>query len=124
MSGVQDIGVDIVDVDRIRVSYERYGDRFLFKILTEEEIASCRKKGDMIQSVAARFAAKEALSKALGCGISKKFSWHSVEILNALNGKPYVRVVDNSSTLKNASNKISLTHDKRYAASVAMISFP
>jgi len=59
MSGVQDIGLDIVDVDRIRLSYRRYGDKFLFKILTENEIASCRKKGDMIQSVAARFAAKD-----------------------------------------------------------------
>jgi len=124
MSGVQDIGLDIVDVDRIRLSYRRYGDKFLFKILTENEIASCRKKGDMIQSVAARFAAKEALSKALGCGISNKFNWHSVEILNTLNGKPFVRVIDNSCALKNASIKISLSHDKRYAASVAMVSFP
>jgi len=124
MPAIQDIGLDIVDVDRLRVSYDLYGDKFLQKILTENEIGSCRKKGDMMQSVAARFAAKEALSKALGCGISKKFNWHSVEILNTLNGKPFVRVIDNSCTLKNASIKISLSHDKRYAASVVMISFP
>ena len=117
----QDIGIDIVNVDRIRKSYERYGDKFFRKILTEDEIACCRKKADMIQSVAARFAAKEALSKALGCGISVLFGWHSVEILNTSNGKPYVKVINNGCVPENSAITISLSHDKQYAAAVVMI---
>ncbi|NTV91782.1 MAG: holo-ACP synthase [Chlorobiaceae bacterium] len=122
MAIVQEIGMDIINVDRIRTSCNRYGDRFLMKILTENEIALCRKKADMTQSVAARFAAKEALSKALGCGISKHFNWHSVEILNNPEGKPFVRVIDKQSPLSEASISISLSHDKQYATAVVLVS--
>ena len=121
---MNDIGMDIVNVERIRTSYQRYGDRFLARILTENEIALCRKKADFIKSVAARFAAKEALSKALGCGIGRDFNWQSVEILNGPSGKPFVRVVDKQCRLEEDSIKISLSHDKEYAAAVVLVLLP
>ncbi len=71
----RDVGVDIVDIRRIRKSYEQYGEEFLQRVLTENEISYCRKKKDMMPGVAVRFAAKESLSKALGSGIGKCFGW-------------------------------------------------
>ena len=65
----REVGVDIVDIRRIRRSYERYGEKFLRRVLTEHEIAYCRKKKDMMPSVAARFAAKEAWVKLMGAEI-------------------------------------------------------
>jgi len=121
MDGHYDIGMDIINVERIRTSYRRYGDRFLEKILTGDEITLCRKKADMMQSVAARFAAKEAISKALGCGISKHFNWQSVEVLNGPEGKPFVRVIDKKCKITEGSIKISLSHDKQYASAVVLI---
>ncbi len=121
MGGHYDIGMDIINVERIRTSYRRYGDRFLEKILTADEITLCRKKADMMQSVAARFAAKEAISKALGCGISKNFNWQSVEVLNGPQGKPFVRVIDKKCLITEGSIKISLSHDKQYASAVVLI---
>ncbi|NTW11433.1 MAG: holo-ACP synthase [Chlorobiaceae bacterium] len=117
-----EIGMDIVCVDRIRKSYRRYGDKFLEKILTGAEIELCRKKADMLQSVASRFAAKEAISKALGCGIGGKFGWHSVEILNDPGGKPYAKKTELLTQYRMTSIKISLSHDRQYAAAVALVS--
>ncbi|NTW82902.1 MAG: holo-ACP synthase [Chlorobiaceae bacterium] len=119
--GQYDIGIDMVNVDRIRSSYERYGEQFLGKILTPAEISLCRQKADMIQSAAARFAAKEAISKAIGHGISEHFSWHSVEILNDQHGKPFVRILDHEFPVQEQSIRLSLSHDSQYASAVALI---
>ncbi|NTU97966.1 MAG: holo-ACP synthase [Chlorobiaceae bacterium] len=120
---MSEIGMDIVNVDRIRRSFQRYGDGFLEKILTRDEIALCRNKADMLQSVASRFAAKEAISKAFGCGICGDFTWHSVEILNEPGGKPYVKKTEKMRCHPEASIKISLSHDRQYAAAVALVEF-
>ena len=115
--------MDIVSVDRIRQSYQLYGEKFLERILTGAEIELCRKKADMLQSIASRFAAKEAISKALGCGICRDFSWHSVEILNGPEGKPYAKKTEQMTRYSDASIKISLSHDRQYAAAVALVSY-
>ncbi len=115
------IGVDIVAVDRIRNSYERGGEKFLKKILTDHEIMLCSGKSNMIASVAVRFAAKEALSKALGSGIADGYNWHSVEILNDKKGKPFVKVLDNALAVMTESIKISLSHEKKYAVAFVVI---
>ncbi len=121
IDGRKEVGIDIVSVDRIRKSCERYGEQYLKRILTENEISCCRKKADMMQSVSARFAAKEALSKALGSGIGKSFGWHSVEILNEPNGRPFVRICDNGCGIDEATIRISLSHDRHYAVAIIMI---
>jgi len=115
------IGVDIVDIRRIRKSFEKYGDRFLRRVLTEKEIGYCKGKKDMMPSVAARFAAKEAISKAVGSGISGGFSWGSVEIDNDEHGKPFMRVLDRSLGIQDSSISLSLSHDGDYAVAFVLI---
>jgi len=73
-------GIDMVEIDRIAHSIERYGDRFLTRIFTEGEIAYCQAKKNSAESFAARFAAKEAGAKALGTGIQHGVTWKELEV--------------------------------------------
>jgi holo-[acyl-carrier protein] synthase len=82
------IGVDLIEIDRIRASVERHGDRFLTKLFTPAEIAYCSSKQNMHQHLAGRFAAKEAFSKALATGWTGSFRWKDVEIINEESGRP------------------------------------
>jgi holo-[acyl-carrier protein] synthase len=79
-------GVDLIDIERIREAIERHGERFVARIFTEAEQRDC---GGRISSLAARFAAKEAVSKALGCGIGD-VSWLDIEIRSDENKAPYL----------------------------------
>lgn len=79
-------GVDLVEVARIRDAIERYGGRFLSRIFTEAELRDCNGRA---ASLAARFAAKEAASKALGCGIGK-IGWLEIEIISGENRAPHL----------------------------------
>ncbi len=80
------VGVDIIEIARIARALERFGDRFLRRVYTPREIAYCRGR---IPELAARFAAKEAISKALGTGLNG-ISWVEMEILADARGKPYI----------------------------------
>jgi holo-[acyl-carrier protein] synthase len=73
-------GIDVVEIDRIANSIERYGDRFLTRIFTPGEIAYCQAKKNSAESFAARFAAKEAAAKALGTGIQHGVTWKELEV--------------------------------------------
>ena len=79
-------GVDLIDIERIREAIERHGERLVARIFTEAEQRDC---GGRISSLAARFAAKEAVSKALGCGIGD-VSWLDIEIRSDENKAPYL----------------------------------
>src|SRR5512136_1628262 len=87
---VKGIGVDIIEIARVRRSIETLGDRFLQKVFTPGEIAYCSAKNDRHQHFAARFAAKEAVSKALSTGWAGEFRWKDVEITNDDSGQPHV----------------------------------
>lgn len=87
---IQGIGVDIIEIDRIRDIIDRYGDTFLSKIFTETEINYCRSKKISSQHFAARFAAKEAFSKALSTGWRGEFSWKDIEVSNNELGQPSI----------------------------------
>ncbi len=87
-------GVDIVEISRIQAMLEHYGERFLQRVYTEREIERYAKRTN---SLAARWAAKEAVSKALGCGIGE-IGWTDIEILDE-NGAPQVHLHGNASTL-------------------------
>lgn len=113
-----EIGVDIVGIDRIRSSFERYGDRFLRRILTDAEAERCLAKPDPVASLAGRFAAKEAVSKALGTGISHGLSWHDIEISNDAAGKPVATVRFGGRTV---AVKLSISHDRHSAVAMAVI---
>ncbi|NTW54400.1 MAG: holo-ACP synthase [Chlorobaculum sp.] len=112
-----EVGVDIVEIARIRVVYERFGQTFMKKILTEAEMALCLSKPDPVASLAGRFAAKEAVSKALGTGISRGLSWHSIEVLNNDAGKPCVTV---HASFFSGRISLSISHDRHSAVAMAL----
>src|SRR6266480_7892012 len=84
------IGIDIIEVARIQASYERFGERFLNRILHPNEIAYCLSHKAPAPFLAARFAAKEAISKAFGTGIGAQLGWQDMEVCRKETGEPYV----------------------------------
>ncbi len=107
-------GTDIVEVRRIQEDIEKLGDKFLKRIFTENEIKYCEeKKTQKYQSYAARFAAKEAIYKALSKFINTGYSWKDFEILNDEIGKPYVNLGIKIKELESIS--VTLSHCKEYA---------
>lgn len=117
------IGVDIIEIDRIKESIEKFGDHFLNKIFTQKEIKYCLSKHNKYQHFAARFAAKESIAKALATGWNKEFSWQNIEISNQPNGSPVVTLLG---SLKNFLTpdkelKISMSHSKNYVVGMAVI---
>jgi holo-[acyl-carrier protein] synthase len=83
------IGIDIVECARIENSIERFGDRFLKRIFTEGEIAYSQSMKFPARHFAARFAAKEALSKAFGTGIGKSMGWRDLDVRKRESGEPF-----------------------------------
>jgi holo-[acyl-carrier protein] synthase len=112
-----EIGVDIVEISRIRTAYDRFGQGFMKRILTGAEMDQCLSKPDPVATLAGRFAAKEAISKALGTGISKGLYWHSIEVLNDEAGKPCATV--NTEGFSGRLS-ISISHDRHSAIAVAL----
>lgn len=115
-------GIDLVEIERIQHSMDRYGKRFLDRVYTEAEQAYCLRKRNSGESLAARFAAKEAAAKALGTGISHGISWLEIEVVREPSGRPTIRFVgralDWAQRLNANRAALSLTH----TASLAMAS--
>ncbi len=86
------MGVDIVEVERIRGVHERQGERFLNRVFTEAEQAYCLRMKNPYPHLAARFAAKEAISKAFTTGIGREFGWKSAGIVHGQRGQPLVEL--------------------------------
>ena len=82
------VGVDIVNVTRLKSAIERFGDRFLRRVFTEKELQDCLGKANQYERLAARFAAKEAVVKAIGIGLRNGITWQDVEVRNDGMGKP------------------------------------
>jgi holo-[acyl-carrier protein] synthase len=82
------VGIDIIEVERVRKVYEKHGERFLARVFTQNEVQQCRNK---IARLAGRFAAKEAISKALGTGM-RGVRWQEMEIVQLRSGRPSVRL--------------------------------
>jgi holo-[acyl-carrier protein] synthase len=120
-------GVDIVELDRIEQAVERYGARFLARIYTPEEVTRYR---DRLPELAARFAAKEAISKALGVGLNHisahGIGWQDVEVLPDALGKPMVRLSGRAQALAREQGlhqwSISLSHSRDYAVAFVVAS--
>src|ERR1700723_585867 len=83
-------GIDIIEVARVAASYEKFGERFVNRILLPDEIAYCLTHKNPAPFLAARFAAKEAISKAFGTGIGAALGWQDMEICRRESGEPYV----------------------------------
>lgn len=118
------IGIDIIEIERIKKSVDEYGDQFLEKIYTKTELGYSLSKANKYQHLAARFAAKEAIYKALSSDTSQAYSWHDVEIYNELNGLPRVRLFNAlKEYLGNTKElKISMSHSENYVTCVAILS--
>lgn len=117
------IGIDIIEISRVKESIENFGDRFLNKVYTENELNYCLSKMNKYQHLAARFAAKEAVYKALSTGWKEELSWHNIEIFNESSGMPFAKLHGKlESFLKDEKElKISISHSKDYVACVAII---
>jgi holo-[acyl-carrier protein] synthase len=112
-------GIDIIEIDRIAESIERYGDRFLDRIFTADEIAYCGRKKNAAESYAARFAAKEAGAKALGTGIQQGITWKEIEVRREPSGRPTLhlsgRAAQLAARLGVRRTALSLTHSRNLA---------
>tara|TARA_B100001123_G_C15245161_1_gene1000602 strand:+ start:1185 stop:1628 length:444 start_codon:yes stop_codon:yes gene_type:complete len=124
------IGTDIVNVKRLERSLKKYNKNFKSKIFSKKEIVYCESKKNPNPYFAKRFAAKEALSKALGTGIRKDISFKNIEILNDNYGKPYINLkgkTDNFLKRKIKNKKyhifLSLSDDKPWAQATVIISY-
>lgn len=114
---MESIGVDIVEIDRIEKIVKEYGDVFLKKVFSEDEINYCKSKAKPPQHFAARFAAKEAVAKALGTGFRNSLMLKDIEVRNDENGKPYVCFKG----IKDERFLISISHCNRYVVAIAAI---
>ena len=119
------VGIDIIEVARIQSSYETFGERFLNRILRAGEIQYCLSYKTPGPFLAARFAAKEAISKAFGTGIGAKLSWQDMEVARRESGEPYVILHGNGEKLlKKRGGRIvliSLSHTQEHATAVAIL---
>lgn len=118
------VGVDIVEIERVEELLRQHGERFLERVYTPAETAFCRGRP---AELAARFAGKEAILKALGTG-RRGVGWREVEIIADLRGKPHVRLhgraAERAQALGLAHFAISLSHSRDFAvASVVAIRF-
>ncbi len=116
---IEGLGTDIIEIERIRASIERHGPAFLNRLFTQKEQDYCNKYQDPAPHYAGRFAAKEAIAKALGTGFGEDLGWHDLEIANDERGKP---VVECSEKVK-ARGKIllSISHCMNYAMATALL---
>ena len=119
------VGIDIIEVSRIENSFARFGDRFLERILHPDEIRYCLSHKAPGPFLAARFAAKEAISKAFGTGIGAQLGWQDMEVARKESGEPFVILHQKGNQLLAArgasSLRISLSHTQTYAAAVAVL---
>jgi holo-[acyl-carrier protein] synthase len=122
---VKGLGYDMVEISRVRRSVERFGDKFLSKVFMPQELAYCFGKANPYPSLAVRFAAKEAVAKALQTGIGAEFFWKTSMIKIGQRGEPMVRLSQEGMALLKAlaakDIKISLSHTKTLASAVAII---
>lgn len=116
-------GTDIIEIERIKESIENLGEKFLNKVFTQNEIQYCEsKKAQKYQHYAARFAAKEAIFKAISESLADKFAlnWNDYEIINDESGRPIVKII--GFDLQNIENiDLSISHCKQYAVATVVV---
>ena len=119
------IGTDIVEIQRIASALERQGDKFVQRILTESEIAEYQARGNSVAFLAKRFAAKEAIAKALGTGIGRGISFQHMIVSNNSEGAPQVELQANAAErlkqLGGTNVLLSLSDEKNTALAYVAI---
>jgi holo-[acyl-carrier protein] synthase len=118
-------GMDLIEIERIAHSIERYGERFLHRVYTPQEIAYCTRKRSHAESFAARFAAKEAGAKALGTGISRGVAWNEFEVTRQPGQRPMLELTGRAQVLAQRlgvkSISLSITHGRDLAMATVMM---
>lgn len=119
------IGVDLVECERIQHSLDRFGDRFLRRVFTDGEVEYSNSMKFPARHLAARFAAKEAVSKAFGTGIGKAIGWRDIDVRKKPSGEPYLVLSGHADELakergvKTAS--ITLSHTDHHAMAMIVL---
>ena len=117
-------GLDIIEVDRIKNSIDKFSPKFEQRVFTSSEISYCKSQGDPAKHFAARFAVKEAVSKCLGTGITGALGFQDMEISNKDTGQPVLKMTGKGKELfqklKLKSIHISISHDRTYAIAHAI----
>ncbi len=118
------VGNDIIENNRIAAIYARHGQRFLQRIFAPAEISYCMAKADPAVHLAARFAAKEAFAKALGCGL-RGFALKDIVVLNDSSGRPLIELAgkaEKMAQLQNIDNiLVSLAHERAYSMATVVL---
>jgi holo-[acyl-carrier protein] synthase len=118
------IGTDIVEVLRIAQMIERHGELFLTRVFTPHEVEYCTARKAATQHYAGRWAAKEAVLKALGTGWARGISWQDIEVHNEPGGKPLLRIGgvarEHCERLRISDVQISISHCRSHAVAFAM----
>ena len=118
------IGIDIIDIRRIKRVINKYGNRFKKKCFHEHEIIKSEARFNSVESYAKRYAAKEACAKALGTGLARGVFWKDIEVRNNQYGKPYIILHNNAKNFINQSNDkivLSLSDEKDFAIANVII---
>jgi holo-[acyl-carrier protein] synthase len=119
---IKGVGVDIIEIDRIRRLAEESGDRFLQRVFTAGELRYAAGKHHTYQHLAARFAAKEAASKALATGWSGAFRWTDVEVVNDPSGQPRILLHGElRQLLTGATLHVSISHSETHVVAMVVI---
>jgi holo-[acyl-carrier protein] synthase len=119
------LGTDLIEIERVQQSINRFGERFLERVFTPGEIAYCLQKKRSAESFAARFAAKEAGAKALGTGISRGVSWKEIEVKREAGERPTLHLSGRAAKRAEAMGvkrvQLSLTHSQALAMAVVIV---
>lgn len=119
------IGIDIIEVARIAASHQKFGERFLSRILLSDEIGYCLSHRVPGPFLAARFAAKEAVSKAFGTGIGAHLGWQDIEVKRKETGEPFIVLHGRGADLLQARGgrlvHVSLSHTQVHATAIAIL---
>lgn len=122
---ISGLGTDIVEIERIRKMVREYGDAFLERIFTSEELAAAADKRDPSLYYAGRWAAKEAVAKALGCGIGEKCAWKDINISNHEFGRPQMMLsgwaLETASKMGVDTVHVSISHENHYACATVIL---
>ncbi len=115
-------GVDLIEIERIAHSIERFGERFLHRVYTDQEIAYCNRKRGSAESFAARFAAKEAGAKALGTGISRGVTWNEFQVTRNPGERPVLELSGRAELLAAELGVRTISLSLTHTGSLAMAS--
>lgn len=119
------LGIDTIEIPRIAATLERYGGRFRRRVFTDAEQRYCDRRRRFAQHYAARFAAKEAVMKALGIGLRMGIRWREIEVVNLPSGKPTLklsgRTAEHAARLGDYRIELSLTHAIEVATAMVTV---